>query len=368
MITAFWIALALGAAQPGPDWSRGARPIGMVAPTVTEASGRQRYCPIRNVVLSADDSAAVLFGAIGQQRWVFLAPLPSGQPLVQIQATTDGPDTIRSATFSPNGRLVALASAGRIDVRSWPDGGPYGGFAVPEAAGVPFYLAFAVDGRRLAAVTPRGMLLWESTTTNAGHRWRDADAIRLLGSVSVEGAILAATTADGGVLAVVDRQEVLTLFDLRQAKQTQQLQAPVGSTEELSSIVPPGWRRSSAELFPPDRPSGPSGLTVWDDGRKAAYANAAGSVFVASDGIDRPWHNVAQQVERASVSPDGQWCLAMNEGGAAMVSIARRQQVWHVAESPAWCEFSPTGRWLLAGYPPATGNAAVVAHIYAPAP
>lgn len=156
--------------------------------------------------------------------------------------------------FDPTGRfLAAPAAGGKLDLIDAAKGETIRTFH--ESAG-PWFPAFSTDGRRLAAMLVRELIVWDIPDGNVFARRRAEDSRDQPSVLSADGSVVAHVCHENGAVQVFDlrrdRDRAIAPDDLpRDNRSTHPILSPDGET-----LVTAAW----------GRPNGAAPLKAWDIG------------------------------------------------------------------------------------------------------
>jgi WD40 repeat protein/serine/threonine protein kinase len=267
---------------------------------------------------------------------------------------------VLNAVFSPDG--TRLAACGNRGVQFWDVATHEAVAAWPIASNSCDFLAYSLDGKRLAVATVEGAVeLWDTATKQKLNTFSGHTGYLYMVAFSPDGTQLASAGVDGTVRLwdPTGRREVVPLA--RSAPDINHLDLGPDGKAMLAYV--PGktiqfWDAATGE------PRGdPIVKTGWWGGMSFCWTADGKRVF-AIDGLKhiqvfdaatgkavRTLEIDAEGVGAIAVSPDGKWCAHAAPGGAAKVrdavTGAESQTLQGFDDQVYYLSFSPDGSHLL---------------------
>jgi WD40 repeat protein len=364
--------------------------------TLTEAATGK---PLRSLpgpgvrVLASDFSAdGTRFVMVGDDETARLCETAMGKELRRFRA----PDAVRTAALSPDGKLVAVGTAGGR-LRCWDAAAP----AAPvEPEQTPIHAVAFAPGARAVATLERGAVrLWAPASSRQLKLWREEQGHFTSLAFAPDGGLLA---LGGARLAGVAPRGLVRLVDPDTGREVRTLELPgervlaftfLGEGG-LATLTADGtvwlWDQAGKQrrefatgvkavqraAFSSDGrllacSADPGPVEVWDTSaghrlRRVGKPQLPPGAFAGVGGFGQPWRGVnADRVRGLAFAPDGRTLATVDEAGRVRIEELASGQVRaqftprdKAAAAPKGAiplAFSPDGRLLAVGVPGGVG-------------
>jgi WD40 repeat protein len=272
-----------------------------------------------SVAFSPDGTRIV---SVASDRKAFLWEVATRRLLTELSADA-GTAVAASATFSPDGKTLAIPTMEAVELRRVSDGGlitRLGGHHRRVGHAI-----FSSDGLSLASTDTADVVrVWDVAAGR--ERWRTTEGRRELASSSEARRLALAFSPDSRRLAISDR-DVVKVCEAATGQPVGQLRGHNGAVRAVAWLPGGQWLASAAN---------DQTVRLWD---------------AATGGEERVYRGHTSPVLSVACSPDGRRLASGDGAGVVKVWDARRDQ--RAVELPPWggvcaLAFSADGRRLLA--------------------